>query len=181
MKNTKTTIISVLTIAAFLLYIITDSIEILQSGISSFQMVLTYICMTGIPFAVMGLYVIDEQKGGILYLMGGLLISVSFIYFSGTAAYALAENLDNYEAVVKNLGFMYLFHGVLLVVGGILFSTALLRARLVHPLIAYGILAGSLVSLITGVFQLSEQFYIMGNYIRNVSFVFLGIWKLRDR
>lgn len=180
MKHAKETIISLLTIAAFLLYIITDSIELIQSGLSSFQMILTYICMAAIPFAVMGLYIIDEKKGGVFYLMGALLISISFIYFSGTASYALAENLNDYAALVKKLGFIYLLHGAFLVVGGILFSIALLRARLVHPFIAYCILAASLISLITGVFHLSEKLYILGNYMRNVSFIFLGIWKLRN-
>lgn len=178
MNTTKKTIIPLITITAFALYIITDSIEIAQSAISSFQMIVTYICMAAIPFAVMGLYILDDKEGGALYLTGAVFISLSFIYFSGTASYALVEHINDYADVVKNLGFMYLLHGMILIIGGILFSVALLRAKIAHPIIAYGILAGSVVSLITGLFQLSEQFYIVGNYVRNVSFVFLGIWKL---
>ena len=157
---------------------ITDSIELFQSGLSSFQMVLTYICMALIPFAVMGLYVIDSRKGGPVYLIGAFLIAVSYVYFSGTAAYVLAEKMKDYGLLVEKLGFMYRLHGVILVVGGICFGIALLRSRLSHPIIAYGILAGSLISLVTGVFHLSEQLFIVGNYLRNIAFVSLGIQKL---
>lgn len=171
-------IIAWMTIISFLLYIITDTMELFQSGFSPFQLLLTYIAMMLIPFAVMGLYAIDAKKGGLMYFAGAILISISFIYFSGTATYALAERSAEYAPLVKKLGFIYLFHGGLLVVGGFLFGAALYRAGTAHPIIIVGIVAASLLSMITGLFQLSEQLYVTANFIRNASFASLGFRQL---
>ena len=161
----------------FLLYIITDSMELVQGGFSSLQLTLTYIAMAGIPFSMMGLYAMEAKRGGWLYLTGLLLIAVSFIYFAGTAIWALAERTGDYGFLVERLGFTYLLHGVLLVIGGMLTGLIMVRRRLVPLPIGMLLIIASLMSLLTGALQLPEIGYDAANYIRNGAFVLLGIWN----
>jgi len=169
--------ISLLTVLFFGLYILTDTLEILQSGLSQIQLVLTYIAMAGIPFSVMGLFILDEEQGGKLYLSGSILISISFIYFSGTATYGLAEQSTDYGELIKDLGIIYYAHGVVLVIGGLLFGAALYLRNIAHTAIGILLTAASLLSLVTGLFHLPEFFFVIANFIRNTSFVALGIYK----
>jgi hypothetical protein len=166
--------IAILTITVFLLYIITDSIELFQSGFSEIQLWLTYISFVGLPFSVMALYVLDSDKGGNLYLIGAVMISVSYIYFAGTSTYALAEQTSDYALLLDKLGFTYTLHGIILVIGGFLFGGVVLGKKLTHPLVGIGIIIGSLVSLVNGIFQISEIIYVVANFIRNAAFVGFG-------
>ena len=161
----------------FLLYIITDSMELVQGGFSSLQLTLTYIAMAGIPFSMMGLYAMEAKRGGWLYLTGLLLIAVSFIYFAGTAIWALAERTGDYGFLVERLGFTYLLHGVLLVIGGLFAGMVMIRRRLAPLPIGVLLIIASMMSLLTGALQLPEIGYVAANYIRNGAFVLLGIWN----
>lgn len=162
----------------FLLYIITDSMELVQGGFSSLQLTLTYIAMAGIPFAMMGLYALDAKRGGWLYLTGLLLIAVSFVYFAGTAIWALAEQTGDYGFLVERLGFTYLLHGVLLVIGGLFAGMVMIRRRLAPLPIGVLLIIASMMSLLTGALQLPEIGYVAANYVRNGAFVILGIWNI---
>lgn len=180
-KILKSVLIPLWTILVFSLYVLTDTIELVQSGFSPVQLMLTYIAMAGIPFSLLGLYSLDSVKGGLAYLTGAVLISISFVYFSGTATYALAEMEGNYGVLVKQLGLMYNIHGVILVIGGFLISYVLFSKKIVHPIVALLLFTASTISLVTGIFQLSEAGYVIGNYVRNSAFILLGINKLKLR
>lgn len=177
MQISRRKTVSWLTAIFFGLYILTDTIEILQSGLSQVQLILTYIAMSGIPFSVMGLYILDEERGGKLYLAGSILISLSFIYFSGTATYGLAEQSTDYGVLIERLGFIYYAHGAVLVTGGLLSGAALYKRSLAHPAIGILLIVASLLSLVTGFFHLPELFFVIANFIRNGTFVALGIYK----
>jgi len=170
--------VNLFTALCFFLYIVTDSMELIQGGFSSLQLTLTYIAMAGIPFSMMGLYAMEAKRGGWLYLTGLLLIAVSFIYFAGTAIWALAERTGDYGFLVERLGFTYLLHGVLLVIGGMLTGLIMVRRRLVPLPIGMLLIIASLMSLLTGALQLPETGYVAANYVRNGAFVILGIWNI---
>ncbi|HPJ16135.1 MAG TPA: hypothetical protein PLJ39_13780, partial [Spirochaetota bacterium] len=63
MKRNQKMGIYLLTAFFFLLYILTDTIEIFQSGLSSSQMILTYIAMAGISLSLIGLYAAETKSG----------------------------------------------------------------------------------------------------------------------
>ena len=178
MKRLKVKAVAWITIISFGLYILTDITEILQSGLSPVQLMMTYAAMAAIPFSVLGLYSLDEEAGGPLYLSGAALIAVSFIYFSGTATYGIAEKSADYGVLIERLGTIYYAHGVILVAGGILFGTALYRKRLAPRPIAAALILASLLSFATGLFGLDELFFVIANFIRNGSFVALGIYTI---
>lgn len=178
MLNSRRKTVSWMAVIFFGLYILTDTVEIFQSGLSQLQLVITYIAMAGIPFSVMGLYTLDEKSGGKLYLAGSILISLSFIYFSGTATYGLAQQSTDYGVLIKQLGFIYYAHGIILVAGGLLSGTALYSRGIAHPAIGISLILASLLSLATGLFHLPELFYVIANFIRNGAFVALGLFKL---
>ena len=178
MQDTRIKTVSWITVIFFGLYIVTDALEIFQSGLSQLQLVLTYIAMAGIPFSVMGLYILDEESGGKLYLSGSILISLSFIYFSGTATYGLAEQSTDYGMLIERLGFIYYAHGVVLVAGGLLSGAALYSRGIAHPAIGISLILASLLSLATGLFHLPELLFVIANFVRNGTFVALGLFKL---
>mgnify|MGYP001282616254 CR=1 FL=1 len=179
MKRSHKITVAALTAFFFLLYIVTDTIEIYQSGLSSSQMILTYIAMAGISLSLVGLYAVDDAKEGVVRLIGTLLISVSFVYFSGTATYAFAEKSPEYAPLVKKLGSIYLLHGVILIIGTFLFAVTLFKEKSYYFIVSIMLIASSLLSLSAGLFGLTEQLYVVSNFIRNSGFVLYCLLRIR--
>lgn len=179
MKRSQKTAVYVITAFFFLLYILTDTIELFQSGLSSSQMILTYIAMAGISLSLIGLYVAEDTKPGYMRLMGLLLISISFVYFSGTATYAFAEKSPDYAPLVRKLGFIYLLHGVMLIIGTFLFAVTLFKEKSYYFIVSIMLIASSLLSLSAGLFGLTEQLYVVSNFIRNSGFVLYCLLRIR--
>lgn len=147
--------------------------------LTPFQLILTYVAMLLIPFSMMGLLSLNYLKGSFLFLLGTTFIAISYIYFSGTAIYAYVESISNYDVLIRRLGFTYLLHGILLVVGGLLFCISAFRQSLFSRWTISLILIGSVLSLVTGSFKLSEDFYVIANFSRNIGFLFIGVSLLK--
>ena len=179
MKRSQKLAVYVITAFFFLLYILTDTIELFQSGLSSSQMILTYIAMAGISLSLIGLYAAEDTKPGYMRLMGLLLISISFVYFSGTATYAFAEKSPDYAPLVRKLGFIYLLHGVMLIIGTFLFAVTILKEKSFYLIVSIMLIASSLLSFSAGLFGLSEQLYVVSNFIRNSGFVVFCLLRIR--
>jgi len=179
MKRSQKLAVYVITAFFFLLYILTDTIELFQSGLSSSQMILTYIAMAGISLSLIGLYA-AETKSGFVSLTGILLISVSFVYFSGTATYAFAEKSPDYAPLVRKLGSIYLIHGVLLIIGTFLFAVTLFKEKSAYYIVSIMLIVSSLLSFSTGLFGFTEQLYVVSNFIRNSSFVIYCLLKAKN-
>ena len=179
MKRSQKTAVYVITAFFFLLYILTDTVELFQSGLSSSQMILTYIAMAGISLSLIGLYAAEDTKPGYMRLMGLLLISISFVYFSGTATYAFAEKSPDYAPLVRKLGSIYLLHGVMLIIGTFLFAVTLLKEKSFYLIVSIMLIASSLLSFSVGLFGLAEQLYVVSNFIRNSGFVVYCLLRIR--
>jgi len=178
MKRNQKMGIYLLTAFFFLLYILTDTIEIFQSGLSSFQMILTYIAMAGISLSLIGIYAADEYKTGFMRLLSLLLISISFIYFSGTATYAFAEKSPEYAPLVRKLGSIYLLHGVILIIGTFMFAITLFKEKSAYYVVSIMLIVSSLLSFSAGLFGFTEQIYVVSNFIRNSGFVVFCIFRI---
>ena len=173
--------VATVTILAFGLYVLSDLLELFYGGLTPIQLIITYVAMLMIPFSMMGLYSMHFRVGGVLLLMGTGLIAISFIYFSGTAIYAFTEKVLDYSVLVEKLGVTYLFHGILLVAGGLIFSLSIFSKRLFSKWVLSLILAASLISLCTGYFQLPERGYVIANFFRNIGFLCIGLSLLQDK
>jgi len=163
------------------LYILSDIIELFSIALTPSQLVLTYFAMLLVPFSMIGLYALEYQKGGLPLLIGTSLIAMAFIYFAGTALYAFAENQSNYGTLIEKLRLSYLFHGILLAVGEILFCWIGFK-RMLYPKFAMSlILISALMNLISGGFQLSEIYFLVANFFRNIGFCIIAAALWRDR
>jgi hypothetical protein len=180
MKRSQKLAVYVITAFFFLLYILTDTIELFQSGLSSSQMILTYIAMAGISLCLIGIYAADEYNKEFMRLIGIILISVSFVYFSGTATYAFAEKSPDYAPLVRKLGSIYLIHGVMLIMGTFLFAVTLLKEKSAYYVVSIMLIVSSLLSFSAGLFGFTEQLYVVSNFIRNSSFVIYCLLKAKN-
>jgi hypothetical protein len=168
------------TILVHFLHIFTDIIEIV-SGFSFYQLVLTYIVFLFIPFVILGLYAVHWPKGGWLGLIGSILYAISFIYFSSTAIYAInaiKNGTSNYEIIYKELGAVYFLHGGLMVIGGILFSLSVIRAKIFPAMTGIIIIMGLLINAIVSILPITPMFQVVGSTVRNIGFIVMGIFTI---
>lgn len=111
------------------LYLISDVIETAQGDFTTARLVLTYLGEAAIPFFVIGLYAIPRPRLGSLGLLGAVAYAYSYVFFTGTVVYALAAGTPNWHALTKVFGAWLVVHGVIMVIGGVAFGWAVVRAR----------------------------------------------------
>lgn len=170
-------LIGIGTIAVHFLHILTDLIE-LAYGFSNFQLILTYIAFLFIPFVILGLYAVQWPKGGWLGLIGSILYIISFIYFSGTALYAIdsmQNGNSNYEIIYNELGTLYIFNGGLMVIGGIMFGLSVIRAKIFPYITGILLIVGLLINALVAFLPINPMFQIIGSIVRNIGLMGMGI------
>ena len=115
-------------IVAPILHSVTDAMEWYQHGFSHAQLWLNYVAFLPMPWLLLGMYAVHDEQLGRSALVGALLYGIAFTYFAHTTLYALASQAPTYEALWQQLGSTYTVHGAFMVVGGLLFAVAALRA-----------------------------------------------------
>jgi hypothetical protein len=167
-------------IVAPLLHSVTDVMEWHQHGFSAPQLWLNYIAFLPMPWLLLGIWVVQDRIVGALGLAGALLYGIAFTYFAHSTLYALATQSGDYEALWRQLGSTYTFHGALMVVGGLLFTRAALRAgglpRLALLLFGVGLIANFALALLPS----PDILQTLGTAIRNAGLVGLGYAILRS-
>jgi hypothetical protein len=111
------------------IYFVSDVIELAEDGFSTPQLVLTYVGEAAIPLFVLGLYAAQRPVIGRLGLVGALGYAYAFIFFTGTVTFALANHTRNWDALVDRMGRWISIHGALMVLAGLAFGWAVIRAR----------------------------------------------------
>jgi hypothetical protein len=166
-------------IVAPLLHSLTDVMEWLQHGFSSAQLWLNYLAFLPMPWLLLGLWVLQEKSAGAVGLAGALLYGVAFTYFAHTTLFALATQSPDYEALWQQLGSAYTIHGALMVIGGLLFTLAALRAGGLPKtaLLLFG--AGLLVNLTLALLPAPDILQTLGTAIRNAGLIGMGYAILR--
>jgi hypothetical protein len=167
-------LIGVLTLVASVFHLTSDIIEFIAGGFSRSQLLINYVGFLPVPFVFMGLYAIQHPRIGWLGLAGALLYAVSFIYFIHSTLYALEESIPNYETLWGRLGGAYTFHGGLMVVGGLLFGVASLRARVLGRKWLVLFIAGAATNLCLSLLPVPETLQIAGSTIRNAGLIGIG-------
>ncbi len=157
---------------------LTDLIEVCSGGFSEPQLWLNYLAFLVIPFATIGLYACQRPKIGLLGLVGAVLYGMSFVYFSHSTLYAIQEGVQDYSVLWKRLGATYTIHGVLMVLGGLAFGAASLRARIL-PAWACGLfLTGLVVNAVLAIAGAPELLQTVGSHLRNLGLAGMGLFLI---
>ncbi|WP_137145127.1 hypothetical protein [Mycolicibacterium sp. CR10] len=140
------------------LYVLSDVIETVQGRFSDPQLILTLVSEAAIPFVVLGLFVIQRPQIGWLGLAGAVAYAYSYVFFTGTVVYAIANRTKDYSELTSELGASMLVHGAIMVVAGIGFGLAVMRAgvlpRWTGVALAMGVVAVAATQAAPAVVQL---------------------------
>jgi hypothetical protein len=110
-------------------YLASDVLEVAQGHFSIARPALTYAGEAAIPLFVLGLYALQRPRIGRLGLFGAAAYAYSYVFFTSTVIYALAANTRDYQSVTKAFGAWMVIHGLIMLIGGVAFGIAVVRAR----------------------------------------------------
>jgi hypothetical protein len=155
-----------------LLYFISDVVEVLQGGFSRPQLSLTLVAEAAVPLFVVGLYLLQRPQIGPLGLTTAALYSYSFVFFTGTVLFALMTSTPDWDALVDRLGLWMTLHGVVMIIGGLGFGLAILRAGVLPRWTGLTLMVGvGLVAVTSGSGDLAQ---IGAAGIRDFAFIGMG-------
>jgi hypothetical protein len=126
-------------------YFISDLMEVVQGNFSTFRLSLTYVGEAAIPLFVIGLYAVQRPRIGRLGLFGALAYAYSYVFFTSTVVYALAAGTPNWNALKNVFGAWLTLHGFIMVVGGLSFGLAVVRAGVLPRWTGMCLMAGVVV------------------------------------
>lgn len=170
-------LLAVAAIVAPAIHTLTDGMEWVQAGFSSPQLWLNYLAFLPVPVILLGLYAAQRPAMNKLGLVGAILYGFSFVYFAHTTLFALAIGSPDYETLWVELGSVYSVHGVVMIVGGSLFGSCTLRARVFPAWTAWLFLAGIIMNLTLGILPLPDVLQTLGTTLRNAGLIGMG-WAL---
>ena len=161
------------------LYFLSDAIEAGQDGFSVSQLWLTLVAEAATPIFVMGLANAHGRSFGLLGWASAWAYAYSYVFFTGTVVYALARNTENYAELSRQLGPALLLHGAVMVVAGIGFGTAVLRAKVLPPWTAAALMAGVFLVALTQTMPTAAG--LAAAALRDGAFAGMGFSLLRSR
>jgi hypothetical protein len=162
---------------ASLLYFISDVIEVVQGGFSDGQLWLTLLAEAAIPVFVVGLAVAQRPHLGRLGVLAAAGYAYSYVVFTGTVVYALMNGTKDYQTLTDELGPMMTVHGAVMVVCGLGFGIAVLRARTLPAWTALVVMVG--VVLVAGTQSMPEGAQLLAAGVRDLGFAGMGFAMLR--
>jgi hypothetical protein len=158
------------------LYLISDLMELGQGAFSTPQLVATYAAEAAIPLFVLGLYAAQRPQIGRLGLASALLYAYTFVYFTSTVVYALVERTSDWQSLERRLGIWITIHSVLMVVAGVGFGVAVIRARVLPWWTGATLIAGML--LMAGTVSLPAAAQTASAGVRDIAFGAMGVTLL---
>jgi hypothetical protein len=161
------------------LYLLSDVLEVAHGGFSASQLWLTLVAEAALPAFVVGLAKVQGPRFGRLGWASAWAYAYSYTYFTGTVVYALARHTDTYQQLSRELGAVMLLHGAVMVVAGIGFGTAALRARVVPGWTAAALMVG--VVLVALSQDLPAAVGLVAAALRDIGFAGMGVALLRSR
>jgi hypothetical protein len=172
-------LIGIAAIAFSVLYFVSDLIELAQGGFSTPQLVLTYVAEAALPFLVLGLYAAQRPQIGRLGLVSALTYAYSFVFFTSTVVYALISHTKNWDALTAKFGPWITIHSVLMVLAGIMFGAAVIRARVMPRWTGITLIAGMGLMAVTASLPAAIRTGSAG--VRDLAFAAMGASLLRSR
>jgi hypothetical protein len=154
------------------LYFASDLIELAHGGFSTRQLVLTYVAEAAIPLFVIGLFAVQRPRIGWLGLIGAIGYAYSFIFFTGTVTFALVNHTKDWNVLVGQMSPWVNIHGAVMVLAGLSFGAATIRARVLPRWTGAVLMAGVvLVALSSG---LPELVQTTSAGVRDLAFAGMG-------
>jgi hypothetical protein len=154
------------------LYFISDLIEWAQGGFSTAQLALTYAAESAIPLFVVGLYAMQRPWIGRLGLIGAVAYAYSFIFFTSTVVLALVDRTKDWDALNAQLGWWVTIHGVVMVIAGLAFGLAVIRARVFPGWSGAALMAGVVLVAVSSALPALAQVASAG--VRDLAFAGMG-------
>lgn len=170
--------VTTLLVAATLTHLATDLIELYLGEFASFQLWLNYAAFVAMPFAIVGLAAIRWQEVGYFGVVAGICYAVPFIYFAHTTLFALHLDIRTYEDLLGQMGGMYTAHGLMMVVGGLLFGLSFLNTDKGSRIASGIFIMGLLTNTVVAVAQVDPILQIVGSTFRNLGLIGLGILSI---
>jgi hypothetical protein len=161
------------------LYFASDLIEFGQGGFSTFQLALTYAAEAAIPLFVIGLYAVQRPRIGTLGLVGALAYAYSYVFFTSTVVYALLQGTKDWSSLNKQMGAWITVHGIVMVVAGLSFGFAVIKARVLPRWTGLALMAGVVLVAVASVLPDVAQTLSAG--IRDLAFAGMGAALLASR
>ena len=156
------------------LYVVPDLMELAAGRVYTGRLIVTYLAEASIPFFVLGLHSLQQQRGGWLSLVGALMYGVAFVGFSATVLYPLVTGTRDADAVVDAFGAIYDVNAALVFAGGLLFAASVLRARVFPRWPALALTAGLLITALLAGLGLREEVQTVGTAVRSLAFAGMG-------
>jgi hypothetical protein len=155
------------------LYLIADVVEVLQGDFTTFRLSLTYLGEAAIPLFVTGLYAVQRPWIGRLGLFGAVAFAYSYVFFTGTVLYALVAKTPNYHALTKVFGAWMTVHGLIMVVGGVAFGLAVVKAKVLPRWTGICLMIG--VAAVAGASGLPNIARALAEAVPAAAFIGMGI------
>jgi hypothetical protein len=86
---------------------------------------------------VIGLYLVQRPHIGRLGQLSSAAYAYSYVFFTGTVVYALADGTSDYNALSHDLQPWMTIHGTIMVLAGLGFGFAVIRAKVLPPWTAH--------------------------------------------
>lgn len=142
-------LLGLFTLLVSALYFVSDVIESIQGGFSEPQLWLTLVAEAAIPIFVIGLAAAQRPRLGRLGTLAATGYAYSYVVFTGTVAYALVNDTEDYASLAEELPVVMTVHGAVMVVAGLGIGYAVLRARTLPAWTALALMAGVVLVAIT--------------------------------
>ncbi|MBI2204746.1 MAG: hypothetical protein HYU41_12925 [Candidatus Rokubacteria bacterium] len=163
------------------LYLAADAWEIASGQFLLVQLWLTYAAFVAVPFFMLGLHALQGSRGGVASLTGAVAYGVAFVFYAGTALYAVVSGTEDYATLVRELGLAYPLHGVLTIGGAVLFGWSVARAGVFPRWTGIVLAVGGALALLLFAAGAPPIAQVAGNTLRNVAFIGMAIAALRAR
>jgi hypothetical protein len=154
------------------LYLVSDVIEALQGGFSDGQLGLTLIAEAAIPLLVIGLYRVQRPQIGRLGQMGAAAYAYSYAFFTGTVVYALVDGTSTYSVLSHDLRPWMTLHGAVMVLAGLGFGVAVIRAEVLPRWTGIALMAGVVLVSLSQTLPAGPQ--VLAAAIRDLGFAGMG-------
>lgn len=159
---------------------LTDLSEWIAGGFSAVALWLNYVAFLPLPALFIGLYCLQRPRIQIFGLGGAIAYGFAFVYFAHTTLFALATQTQNYQQLWAHMGWLYTFHGGLMIAGGVAFGIATACAGVLPRWTAWVFLSGLGLNFTLSLLPVPELLQTVGSAVRNVGIVGMGLAVLRS-
>jgi hypothetical protein len=132
-----------------------------------------------VPILVIGLWLAQRPRIGLLGAVTAIFYAYSFVFFTGTVVYALVRHTKDFDQLGAALDPAMTAHGALMVIAGVGFGYAVVRAGVLPRWTGIALTVG--VILIPLSMSLADGVGLIGVGLRDLAFARMGAAILRGR